>query len=425
MDADGQSPTGTADDAPLTPDEIEPLLDNLDGPDASLRTASLSAFGTLPLSTDAWLAISNRLEPLLRAVTNPDPALLEAAVLVPTRRIRGILHTLVGKVTDPAGRRDLVRALARARDRAAIPPLLEAFRGDDDAARRWAAEYLSFFDVPEARDEFARVTASDPYVETQFWSAICLAQLDEPAALARFLAPVEPESLAPEPASSDFDSSLTFMWGDPMVAFARIQGRGPWPAVTQSMLEHLAELDDRSRIRVMIEALLSGYGEPDAVVVPPEPEPPEPAQDPVLVEQAHQVRDHLERTFPQEPPGDLEILAYLPKEERVSLVSTLWTNLADLSSAQQAALEPVASAVDPWTLVMGGNALVEMVTQWDPVSPPRSSRCSGALPGRRTTGNCRTRLAGRPAGPVSTPWPTRSTTSWAVVTRQCGWRRRK
>ena len=198
MDADGQSPTGTADDAPLTPDEIEPLLDNLDGPDASLRTASLSAFGTLPLSTDAWLAISNRLEPLLRAVTNPDPALLEAAVLVPTRRIRGILHTLVGK-GHRSGRTQgfLVRALARARDRAAIPPLLEAFRGDDDAARRWAAEYLSFFDVPEARDEFARVMASDPYVETQFWSAICLAQLDQPAALARFLAPVEPESLAP------------------------------------------------------------------------------------------------------------------------------------------------------------------------------------------------------------------------------------
>ena len=168
-----------------------------------------------------------------------------------------------------------------------------------------------------------------------------------------------------------------------------------------------------------------GYGEPDAVVVPPEPEPPEPAQDPVLVEQAHQVRDHLERTFPQEPPGDLEILADLPKEERVSLVSTLWTNLADLSSAQQAALEPVASAVDPWTLVMGGNALVEMVHTMGFSFTPEIEPLFRCFARAQDNWQLSDQIGGRPAGPVSTPWPTRSTTSWVVVTRQCGWRRRK
>lgn len=370
MDADGRAPIPVADDEPLTPDEIAPLLDNLAGPDAPLRTASLSALVSLPLSTESWLAVSERLEPFLRSEASPEPDLLAAAVRVPTWRIRGQLHSLIKSITEPEPRRTLVHALAGVRDQAAVPPLLEALRGEDDDNREWAAERLSFFDVPEARDDFEQVAAYDPSVDARFWSAICLAQLDEPAFLEQLLTPPDPDTLERDQEPHVPSAELSFTWGDPMVAFARVQGRGPWPAATQAMLERLPNQDD-----AIVEALLAGYDDAGVSDRQPEAGQPEPdsAEAADLRERALSLREHLEQTFLFEdvPSGDWEVLTYLPKEESASLVAHLWERLADLyDEEQRTGTALVALRMQPISLASGGNALVDMVREMGPAFVP-------------------------------------------------------
>ncbi|MBA3379486.1 MAG: hypothetical protein H0T93_11445, partial [Chloroflexia bacterium] len=306
MDADDRPPTPDPLEAPLTPDDIAPLLDNLADPDRELRIATLSALVALPLSTDAWLAVSDKLARLLRAEATPDPVLLETAVRVPTLQIRGLLHSLVESIAELAGRRDVVHALARARAQAAIPPLLEDFRADDIYVQSTALEFLSFFAVPTAHNEFVHLAASDPDTDIRFWSAICLAQLDEPESLAHLLT------------SPDATSSLTFMWGDPAFAFARIEGRGPWPAVTRGMLERLTGEDS-----VIVEALLSGFDE-----ISPDRQPDAPLSDqtPAEVDQLREhalaLRDQLDVSFPNDAhTGEWDVLAFLPEGDGASLIS--------------------------------------------------------------------------------------------------------
>ncbi|MBA2470624.1 MAG: CHAT domain-containing protein [Chloroflexia bacterium] len=366
MDTDDRSPVRIAHDTPLTRDEIAPLLDNLAGPDRALRIATLSALVTLPLVTEAWLAVSERLQPFLRADANPDAELLEAAVHVPTRRVRNVLHALADTIADPDVRRVLTHDLARAGDRSAVPHLLEDFRGENDHLRRLAAEYLSLFAVPEARGEFVQVAANDPLADTRFWSAICLAQLGEPEALKRELTSVAPASFEPERTQSNVESELSLLWGDPASAFVRIQGRGPWPAATQFMLEGLAEQNDGSIPWIIIESLLAGHGEPDvddwsSDVVQREQDPAKVSE---LRERARALRAHLERTFPEdfERAEALETLAYLPGEDTASFISHLWMRLAELFTTQKRADASSGSVQpDPWPLLAGGNDLSVMV----------------------------------------------------------------
>ena len=135
------------------------------------------------------------------------------------------------------------------------------------------------------------------------------------------------------------------------------------------MLEQVIELDNQSPRHDIAEALLSGYDEPDAADVSPEP-----VEDPALAEQAHALRDHLEQSFPHDPsppPEGWSILANLPPEESASLVSTLWTRLAGFSGLHAAPPEGGGGGgADPWTLLMGGNALVEMASTMGPRFTP-------------------------------------------------------
>ena len=162
MDADDHATIRSSDDAPLTPDEIAPLVDNLAGPDAPLRAASLAALVTLPLSTKV---LAGRLRP-----TGTVPAARSHS--------RAKIARSGGPGADPArawsaprldrhDRRHGSRPGPHVRlgpqpDTVVIPRLLDDFLGESESLRTLAAEHLSFFDVPEARDAFAQVVRNDP-----------------------------------------------------------------------------------------------------------------------------------------------------------------------------------------------------------------------------------------------------------------------
>src|SRR5947207_7132132 len=133
--------------------EAEPLLTALADSSASVRLAALRAIVRLPLSREAWLELSRRVLTLLDTPPEGDTftsrtlngipysEVIEAGVFVPTKTVRGRLHDLL-QAADPQLRSAAARALATARDSAAVSQLLHEVRTGTAFSRIDAAKSL-------------------------------------------------------------------------------------------------------------------------------------------------------------------------------------------------------------------------------------------------------------------------------------------
>jgi hypothetical protein len=322
-------------------EQVAPLLARLADPVAAVRSAALRALVRLPLDEEAWRQVGDYIlytlplptaapqpEVMIRRVAAalqigeeavaalppiPRDELIEAAVYVPLRPVRLRLHELA-TAGDGDDRWLAALALARAGDRTALPPLLDALEAGDEERRRRAAYALAGIDASgveeTVRQGYAAADLEDGW-GTPLWLALALARAGDTGPLADILA-----------------SGETGYWGDPTVLDELIAGLPPFPDEMRAWLEDQQREDSLSeRGRDLAFDLWLAHEPP----LPPETWSQPGAEE---VEAAARAAQETEAQVEALLAGsevepwwqlDVEALAAMPAESAPPLIEKLWS----------------------------------------------------------------------------------------------------
>ena len=190
-------PGPAADNGPFDRADVAPLLDALPDPIEAVRTGALRALVRQPLANEVWLELGEFIGPVLAAPPEDEDTgisrleLIRAAVYVPMREMRELLHRLVDE--GPADERlEAAHALALARDAYGAAELLAQLASQDRWEQRAAAEAISMLDAPpveQLRERYRQALDGDAC----FWLVVALARSGDTQALRGYLLDLDAE----------------------------------------------------------------------------------------------------------------------------------------------------------------------------------------------------------------------------------------
>ncbi len=229
--------------------DAKSLLDLIDDPDERVRTTAVRALVRLPLTIEAWRVVQTAVLRLLREDGPPTwrREVITSAAFVPFKSMRSELASLL-RAPSPDTRDAAALALALARDRRALEPLLAQLGTEDSTTRLAAAEALARLDPLEllgAADRLREHLRSEPEVEVRFWLALALARSSRLLALAELL---------DDPPNELFDKlpDLTELEG-------QVRDNGPAAAGVAEEFGELAELRGPNWGAGFADAILAGW----------------------------------------------------------------------------------------------------------------------------------------------------------------------
>ncbi|HSM57533.1 MAG TPA: HEAT repeat domain-containing protein [Candidatus Sulfomarinibacteraceae bacterium] len=330
----------------LGEEQVAALMARLADGDEAVRAAALRALVSLPLDEESWRRVGAYLLVMLgaeggraseespwtvrrvagalgideEAVANlpppPREALIEAAVYVPLNAVRDRLRELAASAHEDDRWRAAL-ALARAGDRAALPPLLQALQDDDEEKWHAAAYALGGIDVSGHKEAVRQAFAEAERYDgsgARFWLALALARAGEMEALEEVLV-----------------SGDTGYWGDPIQFDEMVLAL---PYLPQAVLDWLDQQMGNEAVSESARSFayeLTFLYEPPR---PPQPEPPAPtreeeqADERAAREMMAQIRAWLAEEVAdasQQPDTEnLSSLSALSPTTAAELVNTVW-----------------------------------------------------------------------------------------------------
>jgi hypothetical protein len=310
-------------------EQAQPLLDALRDPVEAVRVGALRSLVRMPLREEVWLDVGgfvwSELDPPTSAgLTETEPersvpfdVLAGAAVYVPIRILRQRLYDILewGSADE---RIVTSRALARARDAAAIPSLMAELSLPE--ADRWqVAESLSLLDLSAVAGEIRRICLEDEDGTVRIWLAMALARLGDVEGLESILLDME---------AGTAEAPSLYGYGDPHVLAAAFAERGPYPERVSDLLREMSNEEVRAdhlrRLLGILLEVMSHYLEGQADRAQPED------TESNLGRRAAEVAATLQARFSIEGLGavsdeDMQYLAHLAPDLATDLATSLFS----------------------------------------------------------------------------------------------------
>ena len=327
-------PAPAAGNDPFDRAAVAPLLDALRDPLEEVRTGALRVLVRLPLTNKVWLEVGEFIGPVLAApLEDSDVAisrleLIRAAVYVPMREMRELLHRLVDEGAAEE-RLEAAHALALARDSFGTTELLAQLASPDPHDQRAAAEALSMLGAPpleQLRERYRQALDGD----ARFWLVVALARSGDAQAVRDYLL--------------DLDSArveqpfMVVTSGQPLQEL--VAGAGLLPVAVGEVAEELASSGKLRTFSRQIAQDLAHASLATGAAVPADGAVKKNAAVSPSQEELERLRERavsLGARYLEEPPfskgeppawDDWQLLGHLPPEMVTRLITAFFTQLA-------------------------------------------------------------------------------------------------
>lgn len=253
---------------------VEPILDNLTTSEGSLRFASLRALLALPIPSEVWPSLVERLEAVLSPGVPLDPSLPANLARVPNTHVEERIDIVLAAVRDPERRRSLIQARNQAEESVTVWEIprhdftmlewgrpdawqIDEWGGSSTEHARTVVENLwpTFPIEPYDPDRFVQAVASLPIAEANSVVTTLWRQLAENRDAYERLGDVSPQE-------SRLGAESIIAGGNALVELTYGMGEAFSPDVT-SLFNCYLRLGDRYDIRDQLAWTVgrAGYGE--------------------------------------------------------------------------------------------------------------------------------------------------------------------
>ena len=216
---------------------IEILFDALADPTQAVRTGALRLLVRLPLPSQFWYRLAERVDNELNLYLLPDAAakanfpfedLLDAAVRIPVSTMRRKLYEFLEQKFPKEPRQQVIQVLAQARDRAAVDFLLPSIKKAGEINPQEAAFWLAHYDLYHQSEEVSQLAVKhkDPIV--RFWLSVALLRLEDYQPLVK---------LVTQFLEGKFE--LPILWGNPFDLAQQVADCGPFPDAFLAFLKYV------------------------------------------------------------------------------------------------------------------------------------------------------------------------------------------